>query len=101
MNWAVITPGGAGSINLVDLGVDVSGEEPQGRAPQVVGSLSISPTVQGVAIDSETHGALFTDPTTGVLSTFSLLDNTVTTVTRFGRRGFRQAGLWSGSGQPA
>lgn len=100
LNWAVITPGGAGSINLVDLGVDVSAEEPQGRAPEVVGSLSISPTVQGVAIDSETHGALFTDPTTGVLSTFSLLNNTVTTVSALGGGAFVKQGYGTAAASP-
>jgi DNA-binding beta-propeller fold protein YncE len=100
LNWAVITPGGAGSINLVDLGVDVSAEEPQGRAPEVIGSLSISPTVQGVAIDSETHGALFTDPATGVLSTFSLLNNTVTTVVALGGGAFVKQGYGTAAASP-
>jgi YVTN family beta-propeller protein len=81
LNWAVVTPGGAGTISLVDLGVHVSAGEPNGRAPQVVGDLSISTSVQGVGINSETHQALLTDPSGGQLTTFSLLDNTVTTVT--------------------
>jgi DNA-binding beta-propeller fold protein YncE len=80
LNWALITPGGAGTINLVDLGVGQSAGEPLGREPQVVGSLSISTTVQGVGINPETHQALLADPQAGSLQTFSLLDNSVSTV---------------------
>jgi DNA-binding beta-propeller fold protein YncE len=81
LNWALITPGGAGIINIVDLGLDVSTGEPNGRAPQVMGTLSLSIYTQGVGINPETHQALLTDPQGGTLATFSLLDNTVTPVT--------------------
>lgn len=80
LNWALVTPGGAGVVNLVDLGVGQSAGEPRGRQPQVVGSLSISTTVQGVGLNSETHQAILTDPQAGTLKTFSLLDNTVNTI---------------------
>jgi DNA-binding beta-propeller fold protein YncE len=80
LNWALVTPGGAGIINLVDLGVGQSTGEPLGRDPQVVGSLLISPTVQGVGINAETHQALLTDPQAGSLATFSLLDTSATVV---------------------
>ncbi|HEV3480746.1 MAG TPA: hypothetical protein VGR97_00305 [Candidatus Acidoferrales bacterium] len=81
LNWAVVTPGGAGIIAMVDLGVDASpSAEPNGRAPHVVADLAISTSVQGVGINPETHQALLTDPTSGRLTTFSLLDNSVTTV---------------------
>jgi DNA-binding beta-propeller fold protein YncE len=80
LNWALITPGGAGIINIVDLGVHVSTGEPNGRAPQVMGTLSISINTQGVGINPETHQALLTDPQAGSLATFSLLDNTVSVV---------------------
>ncbi|HEY6442647.1 MAG TPA: hypothetical protein VIY66_04835 [Candidatus Acidoferrales bacterium] len=82
LNWAVVTPGGAGIISLVDLGVDANpASQPNGRAPQVIGDLAISTSVQGVGINPETHQALLTDPSSGQLTTFSLLDNTVTAVT--------------------
>ncbi len=82
LNWAVVTPGGAGIISMVDLGLDASpASEPNGRAPQVIGDLAISTSVQGVGINPETHQALLTDPSSGLLTTFSLLDNTVATVT--------------------
>jgi DNA-binding beta-propeller fold protein YncE len=80
LNWALVTPGGAGTISVVDLGVSQSAGEPLGREPEVVGSLSISTSMQGVGINSETHQALLADPQTGIMRTFSLLDNTVNTV---------------------
>lgn len=81
LNWAVVTPGGAGIIAMVDLGVDANPSGvPNGRAPQVVADLAISTSVQGVGINPETHQALLTDPASGHLTTFSLLDNSVTTV---------------------
>ena len=81
LNWAVVTPGGAGTISSVDLGVHKSAGEPNGRAPQIIGDLSISTSMQGVGINPETHQALLSDPSSGRLTTFSLLDNTVATVT--------------------
>lgn len=80
LNWAVVTPGGGGAISLVDLGVAAGGTEPTGRAPQMVGSLSISTSMQGVGVNPETHQSLLTDPQTGSLATFSMLNNAVGTV---------------------
>ena len=42
LNWAVITPGGTGPVNIIDLGRAVSAGDPAGRAPQVVGGISLS-----------------------------------------------------------
>ena len=80
LNWAVVTPGGGGAISLVDLGVAAGATEPTGRAPQLVGSLAISASIQGVGVNPETHQSLLTDPQTGSLTTFSMLDNSVSTV---------------------
>jgi DNA-binding beta-propeller fold protein YncE len=81
LNWAIVTPGGSGTIGIVDLGRDpVSGVD-VGRAPQVVAGLSISTSVQGIGINSETHEVLLSDPTAGRLTTFSPLDDSVSTVT--------------------
>ena len=81
LNWAVVTPGGAGGISVVDLGVDASPSQPEGRSPYAVANLLLSQTVQGVAIDPETHNVFFSDPNTGTLYTFTALDNTVEVVT--------------------
>ena len=80
LNWAVVTPGGAGGISVVDLGVDASPSQPEGRSPYAVANLLLSQTVQGVAIDPETHNVFFSDPNTGTLYTFTALDNTVKVV---------------------
>lgn len=80
LNWAIVTAGGAGTTNFVDLGRDPSPGDPAGRAPLVIGSLSISTSLQGIGINPETHLALLADPNTGSLSSFSLLDNTVNTI---------------------
>ena len=81
LNWAVVTPGGAGEISVVDLGVDASANQPEGRSPYAVANLLLSQTVQGVAINPETHEVFLSDPDSGSLYTFSALDNTVKVVT--------------------
>jgi DNA-binding beta-propeller fold protein YncE len=87
LNWALSTPGGAGTINIVDLGRNPgvgTNSTDLGRAPVVIGSLSISTSVQGIGINTETHQTLLADPNgpndapvAPSLSTFSLLDETV------------------------
>jgi DNA-binding beta-propeller fold protein YncE len=85
LNWAIATPGGQGTINLVDLGHNAAPNDPL-RAPAVLANLSISATIQGVGINAETHKALFADPngaitqggiTPNSISMFSMLDQTV------------------------
>jgi DNA-binding beta-propeller fold protein YncE len=100
LNWAIVTPGGAGEVSVVDLGTD------SGRAPFAVANLLLSQTVQGVGINPETHEAFLSDPNTGTLYTFSVLDNTVTTVTlpSTGQPGtgapFNQAGFGAAAASP-
>jgi DNA-binding beta-propeller fold protein YncE len=82
LNWAIVTPGGGGSVNIVDLGRNsgVTPGDTVGRPPVVIGSLSVTTSTQGVGINTQTHQALLTDPNGGTLSTYSLLDNTVSNV---------------------
>ena len=80
LNWAVITPGGTGPVNIIDLGRAATTGDPAGRAPQVVGGVSLSTSIQGVGINPETHMALMADPNSGSLTTLSLLDFTVATI---------------------
>ena len=61
LNWAMVTPGGTGTIAIVDLG-RAAGAGDVGRLPELIGSLSITSTMQGVGINSETHQVLLTDP---------------------------------------
>jgi YVTN family beta-propeller protein len=85
LNWALITPGDQGTFNVVDLGRDAyAAGGDSGRAPEVVTNISVTSTVQGVAVNSETHQALLTDPgaglpgdTNGSFSTFNMLNQTV------------------------
>lgn len=90
LNWALITPGGAGTITIVDLGRNPGpGVNPAdfGRTPVVVASLTISGTVQGVGINASTHQAVFADPqgpnnvpASPSVFTFSMLDQSVGSV---------------------
>lgn len=79
LNWAMVTPGGAGTTALVDLGRAASPGD-VGRMPQLIGSVSFSPTLQGIGLNTETHQALLADPSAQTLTTFSLLNNAVTGV---------------------
>src|ERR1700683_2428729 len=84
LNWALVTPGGSGTINIVDLGRDPSPGD-VGRPPVVIGDLTVSTSNQGVGLNSQTHQALLTDPNSSAsnndtLTTYSLLDNTVSNV---------------------
>jgi DNA-binding beta-propeller fold protein YncE len=83
LNWAVVTPGGSGTIAVVDLGRDPVAGVDVGRVPQLVASLSISTSIQGIGIDPETHEVLLSDPgaASGGLTVFSALDNSETPVT--------------------
>lgn len=83
LNWAIVTPGGSGTVAAVDLGRDAVPGVDVGRTPQVVASLTGSVTVQGVGVNSETHEVFLSDPnlTTGRLTVFSPLNNSQTTVT--------------------
>ncbi len=84
LNWAVVTPGGSGTIAIVDLGRDAVAGPPTsdvGRVPQLVGSLVISTTIQGIGINPVNHTVLLTDPFLGILQTLNLLNNAVTMVT--------------------
>ena len=80
LNWAIVSPGGTGTTALVDLGRAASAGD-VGRLPELIGSVAISPTIQGVGINTETHQALLTDPNGRILTLFSLLNNAVTPVT--------------------
>jgi YVTN family beta-propeller protein len=80
LNWAVVTPGGSGSVTIVDLGRAASTGD-VGRIPNVVASLALQPTTQGISINTETNLAFLTDPGNNFFSQFSLLNQTVNTLT--------------------
>ena len=81
LNWAEVTPGGAGSGSIVDLGRAASALD-MGHAPLVVARLFLSSTtIRGIAINTETEQALLADPNSSTETLFSLLDQTVTNFT--------------------
>jgi len=80
LNWAVVTPGGGGAqtTTIVDLGHGaINGDV--ARTPAVVASLGLATT--GVGINGETHQVLFTNPNAGNLTSFSMLNNAVNSIT--------------------
>jgi DNA-binding beta-propeller fold protein YncE len=81
LNWAIVTPGGAGAVTIVDLGRPATSGD-GGKLPTVIGTMSVSTTVQGVAVDSQNHEVLITDPDNTTSTIFSALDFTTQTYTR-------------------
>jgi DNA-binding beta-propeller fold protein YncE len=79
LNWAIVTPGGTGTTAMVDLGRAASAGD-VGRLPELIGSVQISSTAQGVGVNTETHQVLLADPSARTLTEFSLLNNAVTSV---------------------
>lgn len=63
LGWAIVTPGGAGAISVVDLG-----------RRSVVFTANLGLGVRGVAVNTETQRLLLTDPTSTSVILFSLLD---------------------------
>lgn len=85
LNWAIITPGGAGTTSIVDLGAAASANQ-VARAPNVIASFNtVSQSIRGAAINTETEQALLTDPNCGLgaqtcqasVTLLSVLDQTV------------------------
>jgi len=100
LNWAVVTPGGAGTVNIVDLGRNANAGD-GGRQPLAIGALNITTTMRGVGINTETHEVLLTDPNATTLTTYSLLDNAVNS-TQFTNNGvlFSETGLVAAAVNP-
>ena len=99
LNWAVVAPGGAGAVSMVDLGINPGAGQPSGREPQVIASTSLSNSSQGIGIDSEAHEGLVSDPQSGRMTTFSLLNFAVQNVTSGGSL-FNQKGFGAAAASP-
>ena len=82
LNWAVVTAGGGGLsiVNFVDLGNNSTTGVDPGLAASVIGELSLAGQAQGIGINPETHQVLLTTPALGNFTTFSLLDQSVSTI---------------------
>jgi YVTN family beta-propeller protein len=70
LDWAVVTPGGAGALTIVDLG-----------RRNVVATVAVGSGVRGVGINTETQRIVLTNPTSNALILFSLADQTVENLT--------------------
>jgi YVTN family beta-propeller protein len=77
LNWAIVTPGGSGILSIVDLGRPASGTD-AGRAPFVVATLGVATSTRGIALNTETEEAVLSDPSSTLVSQFSVLDQNVT-----------------------
>ena len=69
MGWAVVTPGGAGTLSVVDL-----------TRLSLVFSASITATTKGVAVNAETKSVLLADPSSSSGLLFSLHDESISSV---------------------
>lgn len=82
LNWAVVSPGGSGAITIVDLGLPATTSPPfAGRTPQVIATLGLQGTPQGIAVNPQTDQSLITDPNNDFFTEFSLLDQTTNLLT--------------------
>lgn len=66
LGWAIITPGGAGTLSVVDLARNA-----------VVFTSTVNLTERGVAVNTETEKLLLADPQSSFVSVFSLQDQAV------------------------
>jgi len=69
MGWAVVSPGGAGTLSVVDL-----------TRLSLVFSASITATTRGVAVNTETKSVLLADPTSSSGYVFNLRDESISSV---------------------
>jgi DNA-binding beta-propeller fold protein YncE len=80
LNWAIVTPGGSGTVTIVDMGMDATASQ-VARAPNPIASfVNLSTGIEGVGINDETEEALLVDPNTAGMTAFSILDQTTTNV---------------------
>lgn len=76
LNWAIVTPGGSGTVTVIDMGMDATANQ-AARAPNPIASFSGVPTgTEGVAINDESEEALLVDPSSPDMTVFSMLDQT-------------------------
>ncbi len=81
LDWAVVTPGGSGAITAVDMSHKAVDPSTGISTYSVVFSLTLSTTTTGIALNQVTDQLLLTDPNSTTVSIFSLLDESVRTVT--------------------
>jgi DNA-binding beta-propeller fold protein YncE len=80
LNWALVSPGGVGTVSIVDLGLPASAGN-SGRLPAAIATYSLSTTAQGIALNTETRQLFLTDPDNTAVTSFSELDQTFGSIT--------------------
>lgn len=81
LNWAIVTPGGAGPVTIVDLAAP---NATPARPAKVIATVLLGSNTRGISVNTETRRALLTDPGSAFAQIFSVLDQTVATVTASG-----------------
>ncbi|HVB34643.1 MAG TPA: hypothetical protein VNJ52_09770 [Patescibacteria group bacterium] len=81
LDWAIVTPGGAGAISAIDMSHEVISPVTAQPTFNVVFSFTISTTITGIALNPITDQLLLTDPNSSFATIFSLLDESVLSVT--------------------
>ena len=66
LGWAIVTPGGAGVLSVVDL-----------TRLTLVFSVGITSTTRGIAVNTETKTLLLADPSSGSVQLFNLRDQSI------------------------
>ena len=69
LGWAIVTPGGSGTLTVVDL-----------TRLSVVLTTAVTATTRGVAVNTESKTVLLADPSSSNVFLFSLLDQSITSV---------------------
>lgn len=80
LNWAIVTPGGSGTVTVVDMGMDATANQ-IARVPNVIVNFTgVSTGIEGVAVDDESDQALLVDPSNLSMLLFSMLNQTTTSI---------------------
>lgn len=80
LDWAIVTPGGAGAISAVDMSHTTFIPGTGQQTLNIVFSFTLSATAQGIALQAVTDRLLLTDPNGGNAAIFNLLNQSVTAV---------------------
>lgn len=81
LDWAIVTPGGAGAISAIDMSHRVISPVTAQPTFNVVFSYALTTSVSGISLNPTTDELLLTDPNTTAVTIFSLLNESVRNVT--------------------
>jgi DNA-binding beta-propeller fold protein YncE len=84
LDWAVVTPGGAGAISAVDMSHTTFIPGTGQQTLNIVFSFTLSATAQGIALQPFTDRLLITDPNGANAAIFNLLNQSVSSVLSVG-----------------